>query len=118
MNEFFENARDGFVFAGVPCFIALTLLSYYRGRISYGIKLAVGCLSISPLFGWIGCLPIFFFAIWKLFNDKLDHTNFSEVGDKNYIQELTELGKLKEDGILTEKEFNTKKEEILNKKVA
>ena len=36
----------------------------------------------------------------------------------SYIEELKELGKLRDDGILTDDEFNKKKEEILSKDVA
>ncbi len=35
----------------------------------------------------------------------------------NYIQELEELGKLKENGIITEIEFNNQKEKILNSRL-
>jgi hypothetical protein len=46
-------------------------------------------------------------------NDAMDKTGVTPGGSDTQIQQLEQLGKLKESGVLTEQEFETKKAQIL-----
>ena len=102
----------GLVFYFLPAFIASS-----RGHHNSGALFVANLLTGWTFIGWVVCL------VWSLTNQKEDkvitinNDNSEETpsSEPSVADELNKLLKLKEDGVLTEEEFQTEKQKILNK---
>lgn len=87
----------GFILYIIPMFIAL--------KRKHPQRFPIGCLNIFlgwTFLGWVVCL------VWSLSNTKTEVQNTS-----NKYEDLERLQKLKENGTISEEEFETEKQKIL-----
>lgn len=112
MDNFWELFGQGVLYAGFPVAILTMALGFISGKIKEAGILAIVAIPTGGFLGFFGVVPFFIGVSYYFFKDKI-HGNSNKYKE-SYVKELEELSNLKERGILTEDEFLTKKNEILN----
>jgi hypothetical protein len=102
--------------------------SSLAGLIGGIIFLIIGFTIVIPIFGWFGVLWTLVALVITIVNGvnafsakgvpiyEVTMSGDGKTQDADFAVQLRDLKELKDDGIITETEYNIKREEILNKK--
>lgn len=98
---------------GIALYFLPAIIAYNRKHSNAGIILLLDFLLGWTFLGWAGCL------VWAfLDNDKTITTiSTTNTNASNKYEDLEKLMKLKQDGVLTETEFEIEKHKILGERV-
>lgn len=98
-----------FIVAGIAIYFLPTIIAYKKHHSNRGIILLINLLLGWTLLGWIGSL------VWALIDDEGKTTNkiLRNIGGNKY-EDLERLQKLKDNGTITEEEFQKEKAKLLN----
>jgi len=97
------------VIIGIAIHFIPTFIASAKSHPSTGAIFAVNLLLGWTLVGWLGAL------IWALSNPDRPQKVYIKNNNHDVADEIRKLGELKNDGILTTQEFETKKRELLSK---
>lgn len=98
------------VIIGVALYFLPTIIAFNRKHTNKGIILLLDLLLGWTFLGWVGCL------IWAFLdtNQKITVSPTNNViNNTNKYEDLEKLMKLKQDGVLTEVEFEIEKAKLL-----
>ncbi|MDR6517281.1 superinfection immunity protein [Chryseobacterium camelliae] len=90
----------------IPIYFIPTFIALNRKKSNAGAIFALNLFLGWALIGWIGAL------IWSLSKDKTDQQRTIENNNSN-IDQLTQLKKLHDQGVITDQEFETQKNKLL-----
>ncbi|WP_100077619.1 superinfection immunity protein [Chryseobacterium camelliae] len=90
----------------IPIYFIPTFIALNRKKSNAGVIFALNLFLGWALIGWIGAL------IWALSKDKTDQQRTIENNNSN-IDQLTQLKKLHDQGVITDQEFETQKNKLL-----
>ena len=113
----YEPIKDVFAVLIAMLYVGLLFMLYFvptfvafaRKHPSKGAILALNLLLGWTVLGWIAAF------IWSFTNPSKPQVVIANQASLSMVEELEKLANLKEKGLLTEEEFNKKKQEILRK---
>lgn len=93
---------------GIALYFLPAIIAYKRNHVNKGIILLIDFLLGWTFLGWAGCL------VWAFFDTDGSKTSnmLRNVGGNKY-EDLEKLQKLKENGTITQLEFEREKEKLL-----
>lgn len=96
------------IIGGIVLYFLPAIIAYKRGHANKGMILVLDVLLGWTFLGWAGCL------IWAFIDTDGSKTSnaFRNVGGNKY-EDLARLQKLKDDGAITETEFEAEKQKLL-----
>lgn len=96
------------IVGGIVLYFLPAIIAYKRGHVNKGIILLIDFLLGWTFLGWAGCL------VWAFIDTDGSTTKnvFRNVGGNKY-EDLARLQKLKQDGAITEVEYEIEKQKLL-----
>jgi len=96
------------VVGGIVLYFLPSIIAYKRGHVNSGIILLINFLLGWTFLGWAGCL------VWAFIDtDGSKTSNITRNIGGNKYEDLARLQKLKEDGTITQVEFELEKKKLL-----
>lgn len=93
---------------GIVVYFFPSIIAYKRGHVNKSIILLINFLLGWTFIGWAGCL------VWAFIDtDGSKASNITRNIGGNKYEDLARLQKLKEDGTITEAEFEAEKAKLL-----